>query len=179
MSLTQMHLRSDVDLIWDMQKLHWGPLNGSHVVWWILLLLLLTTPASTYLQDSWNHKRTICGRGRPVCNLDLVTSPNVAYFASQDEKRPHNHNYVLIAPQPSVSILINLVSKIKWLSLIVLGWSKELGQRLPWNIGLLLQSCELLSASIADALLFVNILVLGKCHGCFAQQFMVNKPWYK
>ena len=37
-------------------------------------------------------------------------------------------------------------------------------------------SCELLSASIADALLFVNILVSGIFHGCFAQQLAVNKP---
>ena len=36
--------------------------------------------------------------------------------------------------------------------------------------------CELLSASIADALLFVNILVSGIFHGCFAQQLAVNKP---
>ena len=38
-------------------------------------------------------------------------------------------------------------------------------------------SCELLSASIADALLFVNILVSGIFHGCFAQRLAVNKPW--
>ena len=37
-------------------------------------------------------------------------------------------------------------------------------------------SCELLSASIADALLFVNILVSGIFHGCFAQRLAVNKP---
>ena len=36
--------------------------------------------------------------------------------------------------------------------------------------------CELLSASIADALLFVNILVSGIFHRCFAQQLAVNKP---
>ena len=38
-------------------------------------------------------------------------------------------------------------------------------------------SCELLSASIADALLFVNILVSGIFHGRFAQQLAVNKPY--
>ena len=38
-------------------------------------------------------------------------------------------------------------------------------------------SCELMSASIADAILFVNILVSGIFHGRFAQQFEVNKPW--
>ena len=37
-------------------------------------------------------------------------------------------------------------------------------------------SCELLYASIADALLFVNILVSGKFHGHFAQRLAVNKP---
>merc|ERR1712122_203296 len=37
-------------------------------------------------------------------------------------------------------------------------------------------SCELLSASIADALLFVNILVSGIFHGHFAQRLAVNKP---
>ena len=37
-------------------------------------------------------------------------------------------------------------------------------------------SCKLLSASKADALLFVNILVSGKFHGCFAQRLAVNKP---
>ena len=37
--------------------------------------------------------------------------------------------------------------------------------------------CELLSASIADALLFVNILVSGIFHGRFAQQLAVNKPY--
>merc|ERR1712020_817943 len=37
-------------------------------------------------------------------------------------------------------------------------------------------SCEFLSASIADALLFVNILVSGIFHGCFAQRLAVNKP---
>ena len=37
-------------------------------------------------------------------------------------------------------------------------------------------SCELLFASIADALLFVNILVSGIFHGRFAQQLAVNKP---
>ena len=36
-------------------------------------------------------------------------------------------------------------------------------------------SCELLSAYIADALLFVNILVLGIFHGRFAQRLAVNK----
>ena len=36
--------------------------------------------------------------------------------------------------------------------------------------------CKLLSASKADALLFVNILVSGKFHGRFAQRFAVNKP---
>ena len=35
---------------------------------------------------------------------------------------------------------------------------------------------ELLSASIADALLFVNILVSGIFHGHFAQRLAVNKP---
>ena len=38
-------------------------------------------------------------------------------------------------------------------------------------------SCELLSDSIADALLFVNILVSGIFHGRFAQQLAVNKPY--
>ena len=37
-------------------------------------------------------------------------------------------------------------------------------------------SCELLSASKADALLFVNILVSGKFHGRYAQRLAVNKP---
>ena len=37
-------------------------------------------------------------------------------------------------------------------------------------------SCELLSASIADALLFVDILVSGIFHGHFAQRLAVNKP---
>ena len=37
-------------------------------------------------------------------------------------------------------------------------------------------SCELLSASIADTLLFVNILVSGIFHGRFAQRLAVNKP---
>ena len=37
-------------------------------------------------------------------------------------------------------------------------------------------SCELLSASIANSLLFVNILVSGIFHGCFAQRLAVNKP---
>ena len=36
--------------------------------------------------------------------------------------------------------------------------------------------CELLSASIADALLFVNILVSGIFQGRFAQWLAVNKP---
>ena len=36
--------------------------------------------------------------------------------------------------------------------------------------------CELLSASIADALLFVNIIVSGIFHGRFAQRLAVNKP---
>ena len=36
--------------------------------------------------------------------------------------------------------------------------------------------CELLSASIADTLLFVNILVSGIFHGHFAQRLAVNKP---
>ena len=36
-------------------------------------------------------------------------------------------------------------------------------------------SCELLSASIADTLLFVNILVSGIFHGHFAQRLAVNK----
>ena len=36
--------------------------------------------------------------------------------------------------------------------------------------------CELLSASTAGALLFVNILVSGIFHGCFAQRLAVNKP---
>ena len=35
---------------------------------------------------------------------------------------------------------------------------------------------ELLSASIADALQFVNILVSGIFHGHFAQRLAVNKP---
>ena len=35
---------------------------------------------------------------------------------------------------------------------------------------------ELLSATIADALLFVNILVSGIFHGRFAQRLAVNKP---
>ena len=44
--------------------------------------------------------------------------------------------------------------------------------------------CELLSASIADALLFVNILVSGIFHGRFAQRLAVNKQmpdkhWWK
>ena len=37
-------------------------------------------------------------------------------------------------------------------------------------------SCELLSAFIADALLFVNIPVSGIFHGRFAQRLAVNKP---
>ena len=37
-------------------------------------------------------------------------------------------------------------------------------------------SCELLSASIADTLLFVNILVSGIFYGRFAKQLAVNKP---
>ena len=37
-------------------------------------------------------------------------------------------------------------------------------------------SCELLSASISDALLFVNSLVFGIFHGRFAQRLAVNKP---
>ena len=37
-------------------------------------------------------------------------------------------------------------------------------------------SCKLLSASKADALLFVNILVSGIFHGRFAQRLGVNKP---
>ena len=37
-------------------------------------------------------------------------------------------------------------------------------------------SCELLSASMADALLFVNILVSGIFHGHFTQRLAVNKP---
>ena len=36
--------------------------------------------------------------------------------------------------------------------------------------------CELLSASIADALLFVNIIVSGIFHGHFAERLAVNKP---
>ena len=36
--------------------------------------------------------------------------------------------------------------------------------------------CELLSASKADALLFINILVSGKFHGHFTQRLAVNKP---
>ena len=36
-------------------------------------------------------------------------------------------------------------------------------------------SCELLSASIADTLLFVNILVSGIFHERFAQRLAVNK----
>ena len=38
------------------------------------------------------------------------------------------------------------------------------------------ESCELMSVSIADALLFVNILVSGIFHGRFAQPLAVNKP---
>ena len=38
------------------------------------------------------------------------------------------------------------------------------------------ESCELLSASIADTSLFVNILVSGIFHGRFAQRLAVNKP---
>ena len=38
-------------------------------------------------------------------------------------------------------------------------------------------SCELLSASIAGALLFVNILVSGIFHRRFAQRLAVNKPF--
>ena len=37
-------------------------------------------------------------------------------------------------------------------------------------------SCELLSASMADTLIFVNILVSGIFHGLFAQRLAVNKP---
>ena len=37
-------------------------------------------------------------------------------------------------------------------------------------------SCELLSASLADALLFVNILLSGIFHGRLAQRLAVNKP---
>ena len=37
-------------------------------------------------------------------------------------------------------------------------------------------SCELLSTSMADALLFVNICVSGIFHGHFAQRLAVNKP---
>ena len=36
--------------------------------------------------------------------------------------------------------------------------------------------CELLSASNADALLFVNVIVSGIFHGRFAQRLAVNKP---
>ena len=36
-------------------------------------------------------------------------------------------------------------------------------------------SCELLSASIGDTLLFVNILVSGIFHGRFPQRLAVNK----
>ena len=36
--------------------------------------------------------------------------------------------------------------------------------------------CELLSASIADTFVFVNIIVSGKFHGSFAQRLAVNKP---
>ena len=52
-----------------------------------------------------------------------------------------------------------------------------------WRKGCFLQtldwycvSWELLSASIADTLLFVNILVSGIFHGRFAQRLAVNKP---
>ena len=40
-------------------------------------------------------------------------------------------------------------------------------------------SCELLSASIADAILFVNTLVSGIFNGRFAQRLAVNKPCFK
>ena len=44
------------------------------------------------------------------------------------------------------------------------------------TLGCYCVSCELLYASIADALLFVNILVSGIFHGRFAQRLAVNKP---
>ena len=46
----------------------------------------------------------------------------------------------------------------------------------PRTLGCYCVSCELLYASIADALLFVNILVSGIFHGRFAQRLAVNKP---
>ena len=62
--------------------------------------------------------------------------------------------------------------------LIILYWApqKNLVKGCRETLHCYCVSCQLLSASIADALLFVNILVSGIFHGRFAQQLAVNKP---
>ena len=66
-------------------------------------------------------------------------------------------------------ILVPSVESIYWA-----GQLKE-GKGCCQTLDCYCVSCELLSASIADALLFVNNLVSGIFQGRFAQRLAVNK----
>ena len=58
----------------------------------------------------------------------------------------------------------------------ILSSSKELGQRLPWNIGLLLRKLWVVVCFQSRRLAICKHFVSGKFHWRFAQRLAVNKP---
>ena len=106
--------------------------------------------------------------------------------------------------QPSFGVKITLPTTVPppvhcciWIDgLAMVGWSSRRAHVWNWlklqkiyfvaqknwvggcrsNIDCYCVCCELLSASIAEALQFINILVSGIFHGHFAQRLTVNKP---
>ena len=124
---------------------------------------LFPTLNSSFLPRSWawGVSRARCGRrpsspSWPRCGRRPATSTSKSSSGGR-----HSHRFVY---KDYCSVLVYWADQ------------KNLVKGCCQRLNFICVSCEMLSASIADALLFVNILVSGIFHGRFAQQLAVNKP---